>query len=37
VNASLDTKADKATTYTKSEVDTKLNAKANSADVYTKS
>lgn len=37
VNASLDTKADKSTTYTKSEVDTKLNAKANSADVYTKS
>lgn len=37
VNASLDTKADKATTYTKSEVDTKLNAKANSVDVYTKS
>ena len=37
VNASLDTKADKATTYTKTEVDTKLNAKANSADVYTKS
>jgi phage-related tail fiber protein len=37
VNASLDTKADKATTYTKTEVDTKLNAKANSVDVYTKS
>lgn len=37
VNASLDTKADKATTYTKSEIDTKLSAKANSADVYTKS
>lgn len=37
VNASLDTKADKATTYTKSEIDTKLRAKANSADVYTKS
>ncbi len=37
VNDSLDTKADKSTTYTKSEVDTKLNAKANSADVYTKS
>ena len=37
INELDSSKADKATTYTKSEVDTKLNAKANSADVYTKS
>lgn len=37
INELDSSKADKATTYTKSEVDTKLNAKANRADVYTKS
>lgn len=37
INELDSSKADRATTYTKSEVDTKLNAKANRADVYTKS
>ncbi len=36
VATALDGKADKATTYTKTETDTLLNAKANSSDVYTK-
>ena len=36
VTGITDTKADKSTTYTKTEVDTALGKKANSADVYTK-
>src|SRR5690606_887955 len=37
VNVELANKADKATPYTKTEVDSSLAAKANIADVYTKS
>ena len=36
VTGITDNKADKSTTYTKTEVDTALGKKANSADVYTK-
>lgn len=37
INTALDTKADKATTYTKTEVNTALDTKANASDVYDKS
>ena len=37
VNTALGTKADKSTTYTKSEVDTALSGKADKSDTYTKS
>ncbi|MBQ6269591.1 MAG: hypothetical protein IJK61_05645, partial [Bacteroidetes bacterium] len=37
LNTALAAKADKSTTYTKTEVDNLVNAKANSSDVYTKS
>ena len=37
INNAITSKADKATTYTKTEVDTELAKKANTADVFTKS
>ena len=37
INNAITNKADKATTYTKTEVDTELAKKANTADVFTKS